>query len=256
MPEATVGPNDDATILFTSGSTGHPKGAVSCHRNIITALMSWELDQRSAMLVAGIEPPENDYQLATLLAVPLFHATGSHAVYLSSYRSQRKLVSMYRWNATIAAELIEQEKIASFVAPAAMTGDLVEVAKQTNRDLSTLASVGGGGAPRAPEQVKGIAATFQKALPNTGWGMTETNAIGAGIGGEDYLAHPGSSGRCSAVLELKIIDESGQQLPANMRGELLVKGTSVIKGYWIRSDANAEAFSDRWIHTGDVAHLD
>lgn len=256
MPEATVGPNDDATILFTSGSTGHPKGAVSCHRNIITALMSWELDQRSAMLVAGIEPPEKDYQLATLLAVPLFHATGSHAVYLSSYRSQRKIVSMYRWNATIAAQLIEQEKIASFVAPAAMTGDLVEVAKQTNRDLSTLASVGGGGAPRAPEQVKGIAATFQKALPNTGWGMTETNAIGAGIGGEDYLAHPGSSGRCSAVLELKIIDESGQQLPANMRGELLVKGTSVIKGYWNRSDANAEAFSDRWLHTGDVAYLD
>jgi long-chain acyl-CoA synthetase len=218
--------------------------------------MSWELDQRSAMLVAGIEPPKNDYQLATLLAVPLFHATGSHAVYLSSYRSQRKLVSMYRWNATVAAELIEQEKIASFVAPAAMTGDLVEVAKQTNRDLSTLASVGGGGAPRAPEQVKGIAATFQKALPNTGWGMTETNAIGAGIGGEDYLAHPGSSGRCSAVLELKIIDDSGQQLPANMRGELLVKGTSVIKGYWNRSDANAEAFSDRWLHTGDVAYID
>jgi long-chain acyl-CoA synthetase len=116
--------------------------------------------------------------------------------------------------------------------------------------------VGGGGAPRAPEQVKGIAATFQKALPNTGWGMTETNAIGAGIGGEDYLAHPGSSGRCSAVLELKIIDESGQQLPANMRGELLVKGTSVIKGYWNRSDANAEAFSDRWLHTGDVAYID
>jgi len=256
MPESTVGPNDDATILFTSGSTGHPKGAVSCHRNIITALMSWELDQHSAMLLAGIEPPKNDYQVATLLAVPLFHATGSHAVYLSCYRSQRKLVSMYRWNAAIAAELIEQEKIASFIAPAAMTGDLVEVAKQTNRDLSSLATVGGGGAPRAPEQVKGIAATFEKAMPNTGWGMTETNAIGAGIGGEDYLAHPGSSGRCSAVLELKVIDESGRALPANSRGELLVKGTSVIKGYWNRPDANAEAFTDRWLHTGDVAYLD
>ena len=256
MPEATVGPNDDATILFTSGSTGHPKGAVSCHRNIITALMSWELDQRAGMLVSGIEPPETNYQIATLLAVPLFHATGSHAVYLSCYRSQRKLVSMYRWNPALAAELIEQEKIVSFVAPAAMTGDLVEVAKQTNRDLSTLATVGGGGAPRAPEQVKGIAATFEKAMPNTGWGMTETNAIGAGIGGEDYLAHPGSSGRCSAVLELKIIDESGLEMPTNTRGELLVKGTSVIKGYWNRADANEEAFSDRWLHTGDVAYID
>ncbi|MFT6434854.1 MAG: long-chain acyl-CoA synthetase [Candidatus Azotimanducaceae bacterium] len=256
MPEVSIDPNDDATILFTSGSTGHPKGAVSCHRNIITALLSWELDQHAAMLVAGIEPPQNDYQVATLLAVPLFHATGSHAVYLSCYRSQRKLVSMYRWSAVAAAELIEQEQISSFVAPAAMTGDLVEVAKQTNRDLSTLASVGGGGAPRAPEQVKGIAATFKKAMPNTGWGMTETNAIGAGIGGEDYLAHPGSSGRCSAVLNLKIIDESGNELPANSRGELLVRGTSVIKEYWDRPDANAEAFSGRWLHTGDVAYLD
>ena len=137
-----------------------------------------------------------------------------------------------------------------------MTGDLVKVARQTNRNLSTLATVGGGGAPRAPEQVKGIAATFEKAMPNTGWGMTETNAIGAGIGGEDYLEHPGSSGRCSAVLDLKIINESGDELPANSRGELLVRGTSVIKEYWKRPDANAEAFTGRWLHTGDVAYLD
>ena len=104
MPEVEIAPNDDATILFTSGSTGNPKGAVSCHRNIISALLSWELDQYSAFLAAGIDPPETDYQAATLLAVPLFHATGSHAVYLSCYRSQRKLVSMYRWNAELAAE--------------------------------------------------------------------------------------------------------------------------------------------------------
>ena len=82
-------------------------------------------------------------------------------------------------------------------APAAMTGDLVEIARTSNCDLSSLATVGGGGAPRAPDQVKNIELVFDNALPNTGWGMTETNAIGTGIGGEDYLAHPGSSGRCS-----------------------------------------------------------
>ena len=256
MPDVDVDPNDDATILYTSGSTGHPKGAVSSHLNIISALLSWELDMKSAMLILGVEPQAPEYPPATLLGVPLFHATGSHAVFLSSFRSQRKIVAMYKWDPKLAAELIEEERIASFVGPAAMTGDLVEEARKTNRDLSSLATVGGGGAPRAPDQVKGIANTFTKAMPNTGWGMTETNAIGTGIGGEDYLSHPGSSGRCSAVLDITIVDDSGNQLQAGERGELLIRGTSIIRGYWNRPDANAETFTDGWLRTGDVAYLD
>lgn len=163
---------------------------------------------------------------------------------------------MYKWDATLAAEHIEDERISSFIGPAAMTGDLVEVARNTNRDLSSLASVGGGGAPRAPEQVKNIASTFSKAMPGTGWGMTETNAIGTGIGGEDYLNHPGSSGRCSAVLDIAIFDEDDTQLPAGQRGELRVRGASIIRGYWNRPEANAISFIDGWLCTGDVAYID
>jgi len=256
MPDVDIEPNDDATILYTSGSTGHPKGAVSSHLNIISALLSWELDLKSAILISGVEPATPEHPPATLLGVPLFHATGSHAVFLSSFRSQRKMIAMYKWDVRLAAELIEEERIASFVGPAAMTGDLVEEARKTNRDLSSLVSVGGGGAPRAPEQVKGIAKIFSKAMPSTGWGMTETNAIGTGIGGEDYLARPGSSGRCSAILDIAIFDESGKQQPAGQRGELLIRGTSIIRGYWNRPDANAETFVDGWLRTGDVAYLD
>jgi len=249
-------PDDDATIFYTSGSTGWPKGVVSSHRNVISALFSWELDLRAGALVAGIEPPAPVEQPATLLGVPLFHATGSHAVYLQSYRAQRKMVAMYRWDPAVAAELIERERITSFTGPAAMTGDLVREAKRTQGDLSTLLSVGGGGAPRAPEQVKQIEASFAKALPATGWGMTETNAIGTGIGGLDYLARPASSGRCSAVLELKVVDDAGATLPAGERGELLVRGTSLFRGYWNRPELNAELFDDGWFRTGDVAYLD
>jgi long-chain acyl-CoA synthetase len=256
MPEVDLHPNDPATILYTSGSTGHPKGAVSCHRNIITALLSWELEAQIAALRYSIEPVEPRYQPATLLAVPLFHATGSHAVYLASYRGQRKIVSMYRWDPELAAELIESEHISSFIAPATMTGDLVQLASATKRDLSSLAIVGGGGAPRAPEQVKSIDTSFANAMPNTGWGMTETNAIGTGIGGVDYLTRPASSGRCAVVLDLRIVDEDGNELPAGERGELLIRGTSVISGYWQRPDANAETFTDGWLRTGDVAYLD
>ena len=257
MPEQQPDPEDDATLMYTSGSTGNPKGVASCHTNIVSALMSWELDQTTAIALLDEPPPEPEHPPATLLAVPLFHATGSLAVYLASYRHQRKLVSMYKWDATEAAELIEQEKITGFIAPAAMTGDLVIEANRSNRDLSSLLTVGGGGAPRAPDQVRNIEKSFSKAMPGTGWGMTETNAIGTGIGGQDYLQRPASSGRCSAVLELKVVDEDGNECPTLTSGELLVRGTTIFRGYWNRPDANAETFVDGdWMRTGDVAYLD
>ena len=256
MPAADVSPEDGAIIAYTSGSTGRPKGVLSTHRNVLAALLSWELDAQAALLMAGLTPPAPANQAATLLAVPLFHVTGSHAVYLASYRAQRKLVCMYKWDAALAATLIEREKISSFIAPAAMTGDLVREAQRTQRDLSTLVSVGGGGAPRAPEQVKQIDASFANAMPGTAWGMTETNAIGAGIGGADYLARPTSCGRCSAVLELMVSDDDGKAAAPGERGELLVRGTSVFPGYWNRPEVNAEVFRDGWFRTGDVALID
>ena len=256
MPEVDIAPEDDATIFFTSGSTGHPKGVVSTHRNLVTALMSWELDGQCAALVQGVAAPEPVHQPAALLAVPLFHATGSHAIYLMSYRTQRKIVSMYKWDPDLAAELIEREHVTSFIAPPAMTGDLVVVARRTRHDLTSLLTVGGGGAPRAPRQVKDIGESFDTALPNTGWGMTETNAIGTGIGGAAYLDRPASSGQCSAVLDLKVVGEDGQTVPAGQRGELMIRGTSMFRGYWNRPQANAESFVDGWFRTGDVAYLD
>ena len=257
MPAVDVEPCDDALILYTSGSTGHPKGSVSCHLNVISALLSWQLDGEARILESGEPAPELEHQPASLLAVPLFHVSGSHSVFLQSFRLQRKMVCMYKWDPELGAELIEREHISSFVAPAAMTGDLVQTAKVTQRDLSSLMIVGGGGAPRAPNQVAGIDESFANAAPVTGWGMTETNAIGTGIGGDDYLGRPESSGRCSAVLDLRIVDENGTELPAGERGELQVRGTSVIRGYWNRPDANAKTITEEgWLRTGDVAYID
>jgi len=257
MPPAAIAPDDNAIFLYTSGSTGHPKGVVSTQRNVLSALLSWELDRAVAERVAGLAPVPPAEQTGTLLAVPLFHVSGLHASYLASYRAQRRMVCMYRWAPEAAAQLIARERLTSMNAPAAMTGDLIRVAQQNKHSLATLVYVGGGGAPRAPEQVRQIAKAFGQALPNTGWGMTETNAIGTGIGGEDYLARPASSGRCALVLELKIVDELGEALPSGQRGELLVRGTSVFGGYWNRPDANAQSFVDGdWFRTGDVAYLD
>ncbi|MEI8302170.1 MAG: class I adenylate-forming enzyme family protein [Burkholderiales bacterium] len=256
MPPATVQGEDLAAIFYTSGSTGHPKGVMLSHRSVLAALLSWELDAQAAILMSGQPAPAPAHPPCTLLAVPLFHATGSHAVWLSCYRQQRRMVCMHKWDAQQAAELIERERITSFVAPAAMTGDLVREAQRTQRDLSSMLAVGGGGAPRAPEQVRQIDRSFANALPGTGWGMTETNAIGAGIGGEEYLVRPASSGRCSAVMELRVVDDQGRALPAGERGELLVRGTGMFSGYWNRPELNATVFEDGWFRTGDVAYLD
>ncbi|HEY3800095.1 MAG TPA: class I adenylate-forming enzyme family protein [Caulobacteraceae bacterium] len=255
MPTPDIAPDDPATMFYTSGSTGRPKGVVSSHRNILSALWSWELDGQAGALLMG-QTPGAAANPAGLLAVPLFHVTGSHAIYLQSYRMQRKLVCMFKWDPYQAAELIEREKITSFTAPAAMTGDLVRIARETSRDLSSLVTVGGGGAPRAPEQVRQIDATFAKAQPSTGWGMTETNSIGTSIGGPAYLQRPASSGRAAPVLDLAIVDEAGTHLPRGERGELLVRGASVFAGYWNRPEVNAEVFTDGWFHTGDVAYID
>jgi len=266
-------PDDPATIFYTSGSTGHPKGVLSTHRNIISALLSWELDtlvgsrlaaaQRAARnggdpSVAG--PPAADRpvppQPAALLGVPLFHVTGCHAVALLSLRAQRKVVGMHRWDPEVAAGLIEAERINSFVATPAMTGDLLRVAAETGHDLSSLRLVGGGGAPRPPEQVRRISTSFARAAPNNGWGMTETNAIGAGITGPEYLDRPDTSGRAAPVLDLRVVGDDGEPLTPGEAGELQVCGSSVFVGYWNRPEDTEASFDGPWFRTGDVARID
>ena len=256
MPIVPIGPLDDVLILYTSGSTGRPKGVVSSNLAVISALLSWEMAVQIWMMLIDepLEPPIQ--QPAGLAAVPLFHTTGCHAVFLSAFRSQTKLVLTRKWDPISAAGLIEKEQISSFVAPSTMTGDLVFHAKQNGHNLSSLRSVGGGGAARAPEQVSSIDDAFINAVPNTGWGMTETNAIGTAIAGELYLNKPSSSGFPAAVLDIRIANEGGQSLQPDEHGEVQIQGTSMFRGYWNNQKATDESHTDDWFKTGDIGYLD
>jgi len=260
MPEVDIAPTDSALILYTSGSTGHPKGVLSNHHNVIVALMAWEVEYGALTERPGnvVAPKEGSGLVpASLLGIPLFHVLGLHAVFLASFRGQRKLVAMYKWDASVAAELIERERIVTFTGPPAVSGDLVRVAQSEGRDLSSLLSVGGGGAARPPEQVGQIDDTFEKALPNTGWGMTETNAIGTLILGAEYSERRLSSGPALCVIDLRVVDDNGNELQSGERGELQVRGPSMFREYWNKPEATADSFAeDGWFKTGDVAYID
>jgi len=254
--EVDIYPDDAATIMYTSGSTGNPKGVLLTQRNIMNAMMSWEVDSAANAIIAPSTTPDSPHQSALLLCVPLFHATGLIGVTLVAFRSCSKVVGMHKWDPQLAAQLIEAEKISLFVAPSAISGDLVREARNSHHDLSSLVGVGGGGASRSPEQVAEIDQLFPNAIPRQGWGMTETSANGTLIYGAEYLARPLSSGWPTAATQLKIIDNDGNRVAPGVYGELVVRGSMVFSGYWNRPELNSEVFVDGWFRSGDVAYLD
>jgi long-chain acyl-CoA synthetase len=258
MPEVDIDSDDDAVIMYTSGSTGDPKGAACSHRNVLTALFGWKYMGEAAALILPEEPlPEGVPEItAVLLNVPLFHVTGCHAQLLASFYTGRKVVMMYKWNAEEALQLIEKEKITWFNGPATLDWELMEAPSFAKTDLRCVLGVGGGGSPRPDKNVIRIDELFPNAAPNIGWGMTETNAIGTYVGGEEYVERPNCTGLPSFILDFKIVDEEGNEMPTGEQGEIWIKGASVIRGYWNKPEATAETITDGWLHTGDVGYFD
>lgn len=259
MPQIELAPDDHATIMYTSGSTGHPKGALSSHRGILSALYSWMLSGLSAKMLADRtkDSDTKQYPASALLTIPLFHCTGSHSAFLLSLIVGRKLVIMYKWDTEEALRLIEQERVTYFNGVPTMSAELQAAAMTSDRDVSSLVDIYSGGAARPPDQVEKLASTFKKSAPGIGYGLTETNALGALNNGAFYISNPGSTGRAvPAVTDFKVIGEDGATLPAGERGELCIKSPANVLGYWNKPEATAEAFVDGWFHTGDVAYLD
>jgi long-chain acyl-CoA synthetase len=258
MPEVDVAPDDDATILYTSGTTGRPKGAVSTHRAVVQSLMAFAC--RAAVEAVRNADSSGDTPAAAnppafILIVPLFHVTGCVPVMLSCFVNGLKLVVMYKWDPSRALQLIERERVTNFVGVPTQSWDLLEAPDFAQYDTSSLVSIGGGGAPAPPELVKRVETNF-KGRPNIGYGMTETNAYGPGNSGDDYVSHPSSTGRWVPMLELEVRDPSGSPVPIGETGEIWFKGPHLIRGYWNRPEATAETIVDGWLRSGDLGKVD
>ncbi len=256
LPE--LGPDDLATILYTSGSTGHPKGAWSDHRAVVSGIMSYVAQSAMAKILLTQQGDDSSAQPSALVAVPLFHVTGEVPLFLQSFAIARKLVMMPKWDAREAMRLMEAEKVSYFVGVPLMSYEMATHPDRDSFDLSACKSFAAGGAPRPVDHVSKIKKSFPEGFPLLGYGLTETNGVGCGNFNENYMAKPGSTGRASRPLvDLAILDDDGKPLPQGDVGEVCMRTLANFRGYWNNDEATAAAFTkDGYFRSGDLGYLD
>jgi len=255
LSDVTIAPDDEASILYTSGTTGRPKGALHTHRNFTTNILSVGYSNARAALRRGEAPPEPQPRTA-LVVIPLFHCTALSAMLMGTMVAGHTLVFMRKWDPLEAMALIERERVQMTGGVPTIAWQLLEHPERSRFDLTSLETISYGGAPAAPELVRKIHEEFG-ALPGNGWGMTETTATVTSHVGEDYLNRPDSAGPPVPISDLKIMSPDGtSELPAGEIGELWARGPQIVKGYWNNPEATAATFVDGWVRTGDLARLD
>lgn len=255
FPETEVHPDDAATIFYTSGTTGKPKGALGTHRNLMTNILSSGFVQARAALRRGEQPAPPTPKIG-LLVIPLFHVTACSASLMGSMAVGNTSVYMRKWDTVAAMEIIQRERVQVTGGVPTIAWQILEHPDRAKYDLSSLDTITYGGAPSAPELAKRIFQEFG-ALPGNGWGMTETMATVTAHIGEDYLHRPDSAGPPVPVSDLKIVAADGvTELPVGEVGELWARGPQIVIGYWNKPEATAETFIDGWVRTGDLARLD
>jgi acyl-CoA synthetase (AMP-forming)/AMP-acid ligase II len=256
LPE--ISPDDDATILFTSGSTGESKGALSTHRAVTTATYAYSTGLVVLLGILTKEGRAPGVQPRTLLSVPLFHVTGEVPVMINSFVVGRCMVIMPKWDATEALRLIEKEKITYFVGVPTMSLELMTHPDRHKYDLSTLTDITAGGAPRPVSHVERLRQEFPQAQPALGYGLTETNAAGCANYWGNYAAKPASTGRAQKpYIELAILGAGDKHLGTGEVGEIGIRTAASIRCYWQNPEATEALFTaDGYVRTGDVGYVD
>ena len=268
LPDAEIDTDDDATIFYTSGTTGFPKGAQLTNRgsvanilNIAAMTATTALAEQKAIAAGDVPAPSTTPSAgpaAIFAPTPLFHVTACNCLLHPATLTGAKVVMMYKWDAGRALELIEREKVTTFSGVPTMGRELLMHPDWETRDTSSLQSMGGGGSAVQPDLVHKIAGALKGGQPSTGYGMTETCGIITANSARFYIERPESCGPLVPTLEGKLVDEEGNDLPRdpNTVGILCVRGAVTIAGYLNRAEATAETIKDGWLNTGDVARID
>lgn len=253
-PKVSVHPDDDFCIVYTSGSTGNPKGVVLTHRGAISTLFSWSFVAAILKELRGGVSPFGENP-GILLAIPLFHVTGSHSIFLLSYMVGRRVAMMYRWDPKEAGEIINREKLTNFVGVPSQSFELMQAVGPEG--LPTLIDIGAGGAKRPADHVKKLAEKFKSGKPSSGYGLSETNALGCVISQGDYQLRPDSTGRpVPPLTDIKIMKDGAEQ-PRGQVGEVWIRSPANFRGYHNLPEETEKALTpDGWFRTGDLGRMD
>ena len=254
-PEANATEEDISVLLYTSGSTGLPKGVMLTHLAIINSLFSFYTlgELRKIVHNETLLDVEN---ASVLINVPLFHVTGLVTQFLLSMLAKRKLIIMYKWEAKYALDLIKEHKVTNLSGVPTQSWDLLNHPDIDNYDLSSLIDIGAGGAARPEDQVFNLHDKFN--IPMTfAWGMTETAALGTILRGDDYLKRPNSAGLIVPnITEIAVMDDSNNFLDTDEIGEIVFKSPSNTIGYLKNEEETKKTIVNGWLKTGDLGYVD
>ncbi|HEY8492733.1 MAG TPA: class I adenylate-forming enzyme family protein [Myxococcota bacterium] len=267
LPDVPIAEDDPATILYTSGTTGRPKGAVTTHRAIVALaqlqafhgmrMFLWAAAQGrlpSPEARAAAPPPCN------LVATPLFHVSGLYTGVVTGLAHGIKSVwTTGRFDPVKVMQLIERERVTSWGPMGTMVHRVVHHPEVGRYDLSTVTTIGSGGAPIAPALLARMREVFPNARASLGlgYGLTESGGLATLIWGEELEARPGSVGRALPTVQIAVHDPDGKPVPPGVEGEVWIRSPLVMKEYWRRPRETAEVLAPgRWLRTGDVGRLD
>ena len=243
-------PNDTAVILYTSGTTGQPKGAELTHLNMTMNGMV------SAELCAG--SPDDQGHHSTAVTLPLFHATAQSVQMIAYLHLGGTLVLLPRFDPPALLAAMTNERVSHWIGVPTMYWTLLKYVREQKVDVSSLAGTlklaVSGGAPMPVELMKDFEETFGVRIVE-GYGLSETAPV-ASFNHLDRPSKPGTVGQPLFAVDIMVVDDKDEPLESGKAGEVVIRGHNVMKGYYKQPEATAEAMRNGWFHTGDIGIID